>query len=69
MAKCDACEKIETSTRGAPGHDALVEGGTTKENWGQGAVFTTKYRCSICGTRWEYENDKKDSGAGWSVDR
>ncbi len=33
----------------------------------QGLVSVTKYRCDNCGTRWEYENDKTNQKAGWSV--
>ena len=30
-------------------------------------VNVTSYRCDACGTRWEYENDKTNQQAGWSV--
>jgi transposase-like protein len=30
-------------------------------------VTITKYRCERCGTTWEYENNKVNRQAGWSV--
>ena len=32
-----------------------------------GPVTITKYRCERCGTIWEYENNKVNRHAGWSV--
>ncbi len=66
MAMCAACADITQGKRRAPGHGALVETGRDKQNWGTGAVVTTRYRCSECGTKWEYEDDKNDDGAGWT---
>ncbi|PVY81092.1 hypothetical protein C7414_102421 [Cupriavidus alkaliphilus] len=66
MAKCDACNSIIAHKRGEPGHDALLETGRDKYRpIGQPAIVTTSYTCSICGTKWTYENDKNDSLAGW----
>lgn len=67
MAKCDACAAIKTNTRGTPGHDALTETGRDRKNYGQGGISYIRYECSTCGTKWEYENDKNDQWAGWSV--
>jgi transposase-like protein len=30
-------------------------------------VTITRYRCDACGARWEYENDKTNQQAGWSI--
>ena len=67
MAMCDMCAAIQTGKRGAEGHDDLKETGHTKYNMGQGTVYTRAYTCSQCGTKWEYENDKNDSHAGWEL--
>ena len=32
-----------------------------------GTVTFTRYVCDRCGTAWEYENDKHNQRAGWSV--
>lgn len=66
MAKCDACNAIVTDRRGERGHDALVETGREKfQPIGQAGIVTTAYTCSICGTKWQYKNDKNDPVAGW----
>lgn len=67
MAMCEACAAIVTGRRHEKGHDGLTEIGKSKQNWGTGAVYTTKYRCSACGSLWEYEDDKNDNGAGWTL--
>jgi len=69
MAKCEACAKMETGQRGAPGHDGLRFLDSRKENFGTGAIHYRRYVCSHCGTSWEYENDPKDKGAGWGEER
>ena len=39
-----------------------------QRNWrGAHTVTITRYECDRCGTAWEYENDKANLHAGWSV--
>ncbi len=64
---CDGCAGIQRNWRKAPGHPELVQGENRQEKRRQGLVSVTKYRCDNCGTRWEYENDKTNQKAGWSV--
>ncbi len=54
MELCEPCTGIQRNWRRAPGHAELVQA-------------VTSYRCDRCGTRWEYENDKANLHAGWSV--
>ena len=44
-----------------------MQGGNRKEARSHGQVAITTYRCERCGTVWEYENDKANLHAGWSV--
>lgn len=67
MALCDACAGIQRHWRRAPGHAELVQRGNRKELRGSTEVTVTQYRCDHCGTAWEYENDKANQRAGWSV--
>ncbi len=68
MALCEPCAGIQRNWRRAPGHAELVQGASRKQDRGDGVqVNVTSYRCDRCGTRWEYENDKTNSKAGWSV--
>ena len=68
MALCDSCAGIQRNWRRAPGHAELVQGNNRKEEREDGRTVTvTSYRCDRCGTRWEYENDKANLHAGWSV--
>lgn len=77
MALCEPCAGIQRHWRRAPGHAELVQTGTRKElrrdenddsdSGGGHSVNVTSYRCDRCGTRWEYENDKRNQQAGWSV--
>ncbi len=63
--------------RALPGHPAqlaqgagppeLVQRGNRKEDRPGGSVTFTRYVCDRCGTAWEYENDKNNQKAGWSV--
>ena len=41
--------------------------GNRKEDRDHGPVTITRYVCDRCGTAWEYENDKSNQKAGWSV--
>ena len=67
MDLCEPCAGIQRNWRRAPGHAELLQAGHRKEERGRGEVTITGYRCERCGTRWEYENDKANVKAGWSV--
>jgi len=68
MELCEPCTGIQRNWRRAPGHAELVQGNNRKEEREDGRMVTvTSYRCDRCGTRWEYENDKANLHAGWSV--
>jgi len=67
MALCEPCAGIQRNWRRAPGHAELVQRGNRKEERGSGTVTITTYKCDHCGTVWEYENDKANLHAGWSV--
>ncbi len=67
MTLCDSCAGIQRNWRKAPGHPELVQGNNRQERRGGALVTVTKYRCDRCGTAWEYENDKANLKAGWSV--
>ena len=67
MALCEPCQGIQRNWRKAPGHAELVQRGNRKEDRDHGPVTFTRYVCDRCGTAWEYENDKTNQQAGWSV--
>jgi hypothetical protein len=67
MALCESCAGIQRNWRRAPGHAELLQGSNRQEKRPQGMVTVTQYRCDRCGTAWEYENNKRDQKAGWSV--
>jgi hypothetical protein len=67
MELCESCAGIQRNWRRAPGHAELVQGNNRQEQRKHGAVTITQYRCDRCGTAWEYENDKVNLHAGWSV--
>ena len=67
MELCDSCAGVQRNWRKAPGHPELVQGDNRHETRRHGLVAITSYRCDRCGTRWEYENDKTNLPAGWSV--
>lgn len=67
MALCESCAGIQRNWRRAPGHAELVQGNNRKEHRSHGQVTVTSYCCDRCGTAWEYENDKVNLHAGWSV--
>jgi hypothetical protein len=64
---CDPCAGIQRNWRRAPGHAELVQGANRKPERGNGQVTITRYRCDRCGTVWDYENNKGNQHAGWSV--
>jgi hypothetical protein len=67
MELCESCAGIQRNWRRAPGHAELLQGDNRQEKRPHGLVTVTKYRCDRCGTAWEYENNKVDIHAGWSV--
>ena len=64
---CDSCAGIQRNWRRAPGHAELVQGINRKVERRHGEVTITRYVCARCGTAWNYENDKTNLHAGWSV--
>ena len=48
-------------------HVELTQGDNYKRERETGTVTITRYVCERCGTNWEYENDKKNMHAGWSL--
>jgi hypothetical protein len=67
MALCEPCSGIQLNWRRAPGHAELVQGANRKEPRDSGPVTVTRYRCDRCGSTWDYENNKANQRAGWSV--
>ena len=75
MELCESCSGIQRNWRRAPGHAELVQGSNRQEDLRgnrysdakRSLVTITSYRCDRCGTAWEYENNKTDQKAGWSV--
>jgi hypothetical protein len=66
---CEPCSGVQQHWRRAPGHAELVQGSHRKEDRGHGPATVTNYVCDRCGTAWEYENNKTNLHAGWSVVR
>lgn len=64
---CAACAGIQRNWRKAPGHAELMQRGNRKEERGAAQVTVTRYVCEQCGTVWDYENNKQNQHAGWSV--
>lgn len=64
---CEPCAAIQQNWRRAPGHPELVQGTNRSVAHKHGSVTITRYRCERCGTVWEYENNKVNRHAGWSV--
>lgn len=67
MTLCEPCSGIQRNWRKAPGHAELVQMGNRKVERPHGLVTITTYRCDHCGTVWDYENNKVNLHAGWSV--
>lgn len=67
MVLCDSCTGIQRNWRKAPGHPELMQGSSRQEKRGGHFATVTRYRCDRCSTAWEYENDKSNLRAGWSV--
>ena len=66
-ALCESCAGIQRNWRGTKGHPELMQGTHRSVAHKHGSVTITKYRCERCGTVWEYENNKVNRQAGWSV--
>jgi len=64
---CEPCAGIQQHWRKAPGHAELVQGTHHREDRGNGQASFTRYRCDRCGAAWEYENNKANQHAGWSL--
>ncbi len=67
MHLCEPCAGIQRNWRRAPGHAELVQMANRKVERPHGLVTITTYRCDHCGTVWDYENNKVNLHAGWSV--
>ncbi|MDO9359126.1 MAG: hypothetical protein Q7T70_09070 [Polaromonas sp.] len=67
MTLCEPCAGIQRNWRKAKGHAELLQGKNRQERRGGSMVTITSYTCDRCGTAWEYENDKANLKAGWSV--
>jgi hypothetical protein len=75
MTLCEPCMGIQRNWRRAPGHAELEQGSNRQEdrrvdrysNHKHSLVTITRYSCARCGTAWEYENNKANQHAGWSV--
>ena len=66
-ALCDSCAGIQQNWRRAKGHPELMQGTNRSVEHRHGTVTITRYRCERCGTLWDYENNKVNRHAGWSV--
>lgn len=66
-ALCEACAAVQQNWRRAPGHPELMQGSNRSVAHKHGQVTITRYRCERCGTVWDYENNKVNRHAGWSV--
>lgn len=65
MPMCTACSEIDRRTLDARKHDQLQPTETLCYRAVNRAITIERYRCRICGSRWEYTNDIKDLRAGW----
>jgi len=64
---CEPCSGIQRNWRRAPGHAELLQRGNRQELRRGQLITITSYLCDRCGTAWEYENNKLNQQAGWSV--
>ena len=64
---CASCAGIQRNWRRAAGHAELLQGANRKEERPHGQVTVTRYVCDRCGNVWDYENNKVNLHAGWSV--
>ncbi len=68
-ALCESCRGIQRNWRRAPGHPELEQGENRQELRRTRSVTVTRYQCARCGSLWDYENDKANLHAGWSLPR
>lgn len=71
---CASCAGIQRDWRRAPGHAELVQQSSRKAERSDGdlgghTVTITRWRCDACGAIWDYENDRTNQRAGWSLAR
>jgi hypothetical protein len=64
---CDSCAGVQQNWRRARGHPELMQGTHRTVAHKHGQVTITRYQCERCGTVWDYENNKVNRHAGWSV--
>jgi hypothetical protein len=64
---CESCAGVQQNWRRAKGHAELVQGTNRAVAHRHGTVTITQYVCERCATVWEYENNKVNRHAGWSV--
>lgn len=64
---CQPCAGVQQHWRRAAGHPELVQGTSRTVAHPHGQVRITKYRCERCGAVWQYENNKANQRAGWSL--
>ena len=75
VSLCEPCQGIQRNWRRAPGHAELEQGSNRQVDARQDRhsqhksqlVTITSYSCARCGTVWDYENNKANQRAGWSV--
>ena len=67
MPLCESCSDIQRNWRRAPGHAELLQRANRQQLEKGHLVTITSYVCDRCGTAWEYENNKQNQQAGWSV--
>lgn len=71
---CASCAGIQRDWRRARGHAELVQQSSRKAERSDGdqgghTVTITRWRCDACGALWDYENDRTNQRAGWSLAR
>ena len=66
---CEPCRGIQRNWRRAPGHVELLQGDNWREERDGRQVTVTRYHCQRCGALWDYENNKSNQHAGWSLPR
>lgn len=68
VSMCDECKAIDGAKRGTPAHGKLVKTGSDSYKPAMlSRVAITRYECSDCGTKWEYQDDRNDPWMGWTA--